>query len=942
MYPEMDTQPDSDCAYPPDTVFSSSSTTNVGAQHRPRPPRSTAQHRQHPYTIPGRKALIQKLRGVHENSSFGADTGAGPLATDQRRSTDIIEPSLLTTPNVTPSTQPITTILIPDLTKLITRCSPDPISGGTYGNIYKCIYHGPEGDVEVAVKAIRPQFFSAESFRRELGIWKRLRHSNILKFMGTTSDFGDSVALVAPWMTNGTLTLFLDQNKETLGLHDRLLLLRDIAAGLNYLHTFSLTEDGHTDLNPVVHGDLTGTNVLIDGDGKAYLADFGLSGTFEKVVGMTYLAKLTCHPGALRWAAPELLSGEESTALATTQSDMYSFGNIMLQVLTGKVPWCHLTRDIQISYQVVIEGKMHPRPSNDYVTDQHWNFMTRCWSITITDRPPAKEAIQFVASALHLSTSLQSPSIFSDERNPGIARDKDAVRAESGCFTCRIRGKKCDEQRDINVGCQTCARLRLQCLGFGAEFPEWLRGREEVIREKITNFLNQEPSILSKKLDYCGYPSDTYTTSLTSQTQSNLPRPHTSDSSGTYHAYFPDEDNNNSVIPPGYPLPQPDYNNAIDYNRVNPNIQNTWLPYYMQHVLHIQYLHADGSINEIVWGLIHSSYSAREAACLLVDLHRKSTQGAFGFTAPAHSRIQSIPVVPVTEGDAFASLCMVSYFLFSGGQGQWQAFLDSACDFSIKVLQRNHTAPYWALKSCNKSMQFIIKTSIWFDVLASVTLIRRPKFLELLRALYGFIAVDDGSPELSMMAVMGCENHIVLALAEIADLACWEDECRRTGRFSIFELVKRSQRIETILKPTNHPDHPDIDTETTRRRRLTSDVFRASSLVYLYSVISDYIRCPKITTNIAETVECLRRAGGLSTARHVVRSVVFSICICGCLTDDPQYRDYFLRRLQEQQTETVGNCARVAQLMREVWSRRERGELVDWRVVMQQSQMLLV
>jgi serine/threonine protein kinase len=103
------------------------------------------------------------------------------------------------------------------------------------------------------------------------------------------------------------------------------------------------------DLNPVVHGDLTGvrsivyyitgilmsgckTNVLIDGDRKAYLADFGLSGTFEKVVGMTYLAKLTSHPGALRWAAPELLSGEESTALATTQSDMYSFGNIMLQV----------------------------------------------------------------------------------------------------------------------------------------------------------------------------------------------------------------------------------------------------------------------------------------------------------------------------------------------------------------------------------------------------------------------------------------------------------------------------------------------------------------------------------------------------------------------------------------------------------------------------------
>jgi serine/threonine protein kinase len=47
---------------------------------------------------------------------------------------------------------------------------------------------------------------------------------------------------------------------------------------------------------------------------------------------MTYLAKLTCHPGAVRWAAPELLSGEGPDPAATTQSDMYSFGSIMLQV----------------------------------------------------------------------------------------------------------------------------------------------------------------------------------------------------------------------------------------------------------------------------------------------------------------------------------------------------------------------------------------------------------------------------------------------------------------------------------------------------------------------------------------------------------------------------------------------------------------------------------
>jgi serine/threonine protein kinase len=74
------------------------------------------------------------------------------------------------------------------------------------------------------------------------------------------------------------------------------------------------------------------TNVLIDSDRKAYLADFGLSGTLGKLTGMTYLVNMTCHPGAMRWTAPELLSEEESIAPASTQSDIYSFGSIMLQV----------------------------------------------------------------------------------------------------------------------------------------------------------------------------------------------------------------------------------------------------------------------------------------------------------------------------------------------------------------------------------------------------------------------------------------------------------------------------------------------------------------------------------------------------------------------------------------------------------------------------------
>ncbi|KAF5376164.1 hypothetical protein D9757_009339 [Collybiopsis confluens] len=58
----------------------------------------------------------------------------------------------------------------------------------------------------------------------------------------------------------------------------------------------------------------------------------------------------------------------------------------------------------------------------------------------------------------------------------GGSKAKGSVRAKSGCYTCRIRRKKCDERPDAEGRCETCLRLRLQCLGFGAKRPEWLRG----------------------------------------------------------------------------------------------------------------------------------------------------------------------------------------------------------------------------------------------------------------------------------------------------------------------------------------------------------------------------------------------------------------------------------------------------------------------------------
>ncbi|KAJ7773399.1 hypothetical protein B0H16DRAFT_148393 [Mycena metata] len=76
-------------------------------------------------------------------------------------------------------------------------------------------------------------------------------------------------------------------------------------------------------------------------------------------------------------------------------------------------------------------------------------------------------------------------------RKPGAPKAKGVVRAKSGCYTCRIRRKKCDEQRNAEGHCETCVRLRLECLGFGAKRPSGFCENRNVseVRDKIKAFL---------------------------------------------------------------------------------------------------------------------------------------------------------------------------------------------------------------------------------------------------------------------------------------------------------------------------------------------------------------------------------------------------------------------------------------------------------------------
>ncbi|KAG1738012.1 hypothetical protein EDB19DRAFT_1909457 [Suillus lakei] len=225
--------------------------------------------------------------------------------------------------------------MLQDLTESITKTGDYPVARGGFGEIWKCTYRTDQGPITVAVKSLLVYVSDqlggvmekkTNRIHRELRTCAGLKHHNILSVYGYTYGFGLLMAMVIPWAENGNLTTYLEQEDSRLATARRYQILRDITDGLYYLHT-----------NNVIHGDLTGPNVLIHGDGTACLADFGLSLMYSEVTSPAVASWTSTFHGNFRWLAPELL-GEPDNELPIRPSkcsDIYSFGGIMLQARLG-------------------------------------------------------------------------------------------------------------------------------------------------------------------------------------------------------------------------------------------------------------------------------------------------------------------------------------------------------------------------------------------------------------------------------------------------------------------------------------------------------------------------------------------------------------------------------------------------------------------------------
>ncbi|KAG5250218.1 leucine-rich repeat transmembrane protein [Salix suchowensis] len=226
------------------------------------------------------------------------------------------------------------------------------IGTGGYGSVYRAQL--PSGKL-VALKKLHRQETEEpafdKSFKNEVKLLAHIRHRSIVRLYGFCLH-RRCMFLVYEYMEKGSLFCALRNDAEAVELNwmKRAHIIKDIAHALSYLH--------HGCSPPIVHRDISSSNVLLNSESRSFVADFGAARLLDPDS-----SNLTILAGTYGYIAPELAY----TMVVTEKCDAYSFGVVALETLMGRHPGDILSSSAQaITLKEVLDPRLPP-PTNEIV-----------------------------------------------------------------------------------------------------------------------------------------------------------------------------------------------------------------------------------------------------------------------------------------------------------------------------------------------------------------------------------------------------------------------------------------------------------------------------------------------------------------------------------------------------------------------------------------------
>lgn len=244
------------------------------------------------------------------------------------------------------------------------------VASGSYGDLYKGTYCSQE----VAIKILKTERLNTElqkEFAQEVYIMRKVRHKNVVQFIGACTK-PPNLCIVTEFMSGGSVYDYLHKQRGTFKLPSLLKVAIDVSKGMNYLHQ-----------NNIIHRDLKAANLLMDENEVVKVADFGVA-RVKVETGV-----MTAETGTYRWMAPEVIEHKPYDHKA----DVFSFGVVLWELLTGKLPYEYLT-PLQAAVGVVQKGLRPtiPKHTNPSLVE----LLERCWQQDPILRPDFSEVTEIL------------------------------------------------------------------------------------------------------------------------------------------------------------------------------------------------------------------------------------------------------------------------------------------------------------------------------------------------------------------------------------------------------------------------------------------------------------------------------------------------------------------------------------------------------------------